>query len=376
MLAITPLREEFVIEKGSALGGTAKDIEFSGPYVLKEWVYEGYLLLEKNPKYIYSRESFPVGTIEILVGVDSNTRVAMFENGEVDVVKSVSRQNLDLISEYIVRFPAGMQQAIQFNPYGKGNNEENGKLIANLSFRKALSYALDRETIVAGVNPLYDPNTRLISNLFLDSNYNESFISSYPIETVSKSGNIDLAKFYLNEALKELGYDNVNDLPQLSYLTFDVQDYVILAETFINQWEQILGLRNISINNLPVPLAIQAMIGYDYDMYYTSLSSGSDPSYVLNMWITGGTINDIQGTGKNLWSNSKYDDLLQKSFLEFDLDKRYELLVQAEQIIINEGPLVPFMTGNITSAIQPWVEGYVFNSLDQGFSLNKLSIKR
>ncbi len=376
MLTIMPLREDFAVEKGEALGGSAQDIEFSGPYVLKDWVYEGYLLFEKNPLFIEAENSFPVDEIEVLVGVDHNTRVAMFENGEVDVVKTINREGANLLSEHVKNFPSGMQQAIQFNPYGKGGNEETGRIMANKNFRKALSYALNREAIVAAVNPLYDPTNRFISRIFLDENESQTFVESYPVESVPLDGDSEQAKAYLQTALEELGYDSVSELPELSYLTFDVQDYIIAAETFVNQWKQVLGIESIVINNQPVPLAIQAMMGYEYDIYYTSLSAGDDPSTILNFWITGGTVNDVVGSGRNLWSNEEYDQLLRESFLSFDLESRYELLAQAEQILLNEGPLEPFMAGNVTSAVQPWVEGYVYNSLDGAFSFNQLRIQK
>ena len=101
---------------------------------------------------------------------------------------------------------------------------------------------------------------------------------------------------------------------------------------------------------------------YDYDIYYTSLSSGDDPIEILSMWVTGGTVNDITGSGRNLFENEKYDELVAEAIVTFDRQKRMELLAEAEQIILEEGPIEPLIVDGIYYAVAPYVEGFVYSS--------------
>ena len=359
-LDIYPLREEFVKEKGEALGGTPDDLEYSGPYILKEWVLDGYMDFVKNPTYFDADKSFPTTNIRMVISSDHNTRVTMFENGEVDCLMNVGNDYLDILKDYIEHNPGGGHQAIQFNRL----NQDSAKaaILGNKNFRKALSYALNREAIVAATNPSSAPLTRLVSSNHAGIREDSLFTEDFTPNTVPAAGDVNKAKEYLDAALQELGYSSVSELPTLEYLTFEVPTYRLIAETVIDQWKQLLGLENISILLLPVPQAIQAMMTYDYDIYYTSLSSGDDPIEILSMWVTGGTVNDITGSGRNLFENEKYDELVAEAIVTFDRQKRMELLAEAEQIILEEGPIEPLIVDGIYYAVAPYVEGFVYSS--------------
>ncbi|MGI6343498.1 MAG: peptide ABC transporter substrate-binding protein [Bacillota bacterium] len=371
-----PLREEFVKAKGEALGGTPDDLEYSGPYILAEWVYDSHMVFEKNPNYIFADSSFPIDTLKLLVVPDANTRVAMFQAGEADIITSVSSEYLDTLEEYLIPYSAGNMLALQFNRYGKGGNAETARVMQNRNFRLALSYALDREAIISAAMPTSVPINRLVLDYFPDASGDDTFIDSYPVNTVPMNGDADKAKEYLQAALEELGYSSASQLPTISYLSFSAPNYKVLAETLVDQWKQVLGLECFEINLLAVPMAIQTMMNYDYDIYLQSLGAGSDPSEVLAYFKTGGSINDLTGTGRNIFSDEDYDNLISQAQVNFDKEERYQLLAQAEQIILDSGVLAPLCSGRGFAAVQPYVEGYIDNPLDDGFTFNQLTISK
>ncbi|MGI6578000.1 MAG: peptide ABC transporter substrate-binding protein [Eubacteriales bacterium] len=371
-LDIYPLREEFVKEKGEALGGTPADLEYSGPYILNEWVFDGYMSFTKNPTYINADTSFPTTHLKMVISSDHNTRVTMFENGEVDCLMMVGNDYLDILKDYTVHFTGGGHQAIQFNRLN--SDPEKAAILGNKNFRKALSYALNREALVAATNPSAGPLTRIVNANHGGAREDSLFVEDFKLDTVPVNGDVDKAKEYLQAALEELGYSSVSELPELSYLTFEVPTYRLIAETVVDQWKQLLGLNNISITLLPVPQAIQAMMTYDYDIYYTSLSTGSDPSDILRMWITGGAVNDITGSGWNLFTNEEYDSLVAEAVVTFDRAKRMELLARAEQILLEEGPLEPLIVDGGYYAVAPYVEGFVYSS--DYYEFNELVVNK
>lgn len=374
-ITVYPLDADFVASQGEALGGTAENYMSSGPYVLKEWVYDSYLTYEKNDQWIYAAEQFPTDTVTMVQATDGNTSVSMFEGGEVDAILTVPGDYLEILSDYIVTDVFSATKAVQFNTYGQ-DDPEKAALLSNKNFRMAMSYALNREAIVGAVDRAGIPINRYNYGAMPGKTVDSIFEEDYAVQSVPMTGDAEQAKAYLQAALDELGYASVDELPALSYLTFENDTYRLMGETLVDQWNQVLGLSNITIELKPIPDAIGSMINYQYDLYYTALGGGSTPSSFARYWITGGSVNDILGIGKNLFSNEEYDNLVKAASAEMDREKRMELYAQAEQILIDEAPLIPIETGVNNAAIADYVDGFVYNSFDNAIELNYLTVNK
>lgn len=359
-ITVYPLDADFVAAQGEALGGTPENYMCSGPYDLTEWVFGSYLSYDKNEDWILADEFFAIDTVKTIEPTDANTSVAMFEGGEADVILTVSRDYLDILSDYLVEAPLEAFRAVQFNVYGQGDAAK-AALLSNDNFRKALSYALDREAVNAAVNPIDPATNRFLSSPVEGSTPGSSFADEFEVETVPMNGDVEAARAYLAAALEELGYASVDELPEISYLTFENDAYRLMAEVLVDQWSQVLGLNNITITLKPIPDAIGSMMSYQYDLYYTALTNGTTPTTMMNYWITGGSVNDLTGSGMNLFSNEEYDALVKQAGSELDRAARMKLYAQAEQILIDEAPLIPINTGGGYCAISTRVEGFAYD---------------
>lgn len=84
-----PLRQDFVEKVGSdKLGSSVDTMLYSGPYAITDWVLDSSMELKKNDLYWVPR-TLSQRRICISVEVDdANTKVAMFENGEIDATSS------------------------------------------------------------------------------------------------------------------------------------------------------------------------------------------------------------------------------------------------------------------------------------------------
>ena len=56
------------------------------------------------------------------------------------------------------------------------------------------------------------------------------------------------------------------------------------------------------------------------------------------------TLRPNRGNNKTGWENQKYDDLLTLANRTIDRDKRYEILNEAEKLLIDEMPIIPIYT--------------------------------
>ena len=375
-ITVYPLDADFVAEQGEALGGTPENYMCSGPYVLTDWTYGSSLTYEKNDEWLLAGEQFPVETVTMLEATDANTSVSMFESGEVDAILTVDDDYLNILPEENLQYYTfNAVRAVQLNTLGQGDAEK-AALLSNDNFRYALSYALNREAIVAAVSPTDTPINRYMFAPMSGNTVDSLFEEDYPIESVPLSGDAEQAKAYLQAALDELGYASVDELPALTYLTFENDNYRLMAETLVDQWNQVLGLDNISIELKPIPDAIQSMMSYQYDLYYTSLGGGSTPFAFLNYWITGGSVNDVAANGTNLFSNAEYDELVAEASSTMDRETRMGLYAQAEQILVDDAPLIMISTSGMYSAVASYVDGFMYNSNDNAVELNYLTVNK
>ena len=374
-ITVYPLDADFVAEQGEALGGTPENYMCSGPYVLTDWTYGSSLTYEKNDEWLLAGEQFPAQTVTMLEATDANTSVSMFESGEADMILTVDDDYLDILSDYLVYDVSGSVRAVQLNTTGQGDAEK-AALLSNLNFRNALSYALNRDAIVQAVSPTDTAINRYLFEPMAGNTPESLFQDDYPVESVPLEGDAEQAKAYLQAALDELGYASADELPELSYLTFENDSYRLMAETLVDQWNQVLGLDNISIELKPIPDAIQSMMSYQYDIYYTSLGVGSTPSTFMNYWITGGSANDVAANGTNLFSNAEFDQLVDEASTTMDREARMGLYAQAEQILIDEAPLIMISAPGNYAAVADYVDGFVYNALDNAIELNHLTVNK
>lgn len=375
-IRVYPLDADFVAEQGEALGGTPENYMCSGPYVLTDWTYGSSLTYEKNDEWLYADEQFLVETVTMLEATDMNTSVSMFESGEVDAVLAVDDDYLDIIPEENLQYYVfNALKAVQFNTLGQGD-EEKAALLSNDNFRYALSYALNREAIVSAVSPTDTPVNRYLFAPMTGNSPETLFEDDYSVESVPLAGDAEQAQAYLQAALDELGYASADELPDLTYLTFENDNYRLMAETLVDQWNQVLGLDNITIELKPIPDAIQSMMSYQYDLYYTSLGMGDVPSNFFNMWITGGSVNDVAANGSNIFVNEEFDSLVDEAQSTTDREARMALYAQAEQIMIDDAPLIPISTSGNYSAVASYVDGFMYNSNDNAIELNYLTVNK
>ncbi|MFU8806511.1 MAG: peptide ABC transporter substrate-binding protein, partial [Bradymonadaceae bacterium] len=78
----------------------------------------------------------------------------------------------------------------------------------------------------------------------------------------------------------------------------------------------------------------------------------NDPMTFLDMWVTD---NGNNNTG---WSDEEYDKLIAGAQAEVDRDKRMKLLQQAEQVLMERGPVIPiyYYTNNVL--VSRFIEGF------------------
>lgn len=341
-----PVKQEIIEQYGDQYAADASKLLTNGPFKLEKWVHESELVMVKNENY-WDKDNIKLDGITQLIIPDGNTQASMYDAGQLDYLAEITPV---LVSKYKTAQSAlaGGVQMLQFNV--EGSSSETAKVMANQNFRKALSYAVDREAVahaVAAVGSQAANRFVLPTTQGTNTTYQEEF----PFEGVSINSESELANEYLDKALTELSMTK-DQLPKLTYVAMEGKQKVY-AEALQDTWDSVLGLKNIEITVLPTPQAIQATADRQYDIYVQSLDAAEDISTILSYWLANGSIN---WTG---WNDQTYTDMYNDAMKEVDSNERYAKLFEVEKYLFENGPLEPFIYPGVSYVYHDHVIGVV-----------------
>ncbi len=363
---IYPLNQAFVESVGvNNLGSSVDTMMYSGGYTMTEWVLETSQTLVKNPSYWDAENQFQVETIKLIQVEDPNTEVAMFENGEVDAIEQMSSQYYDHLADYRYDTAGGGFMFLWMNTHGY--SAEADKVMGNVNFRNALSYAIDRESTCLAVN-----SANKAANNPIDPNFpglsGGKFVDEYPIESYPTNGDVAKAQEYLAKAMEELGYSDVSELPTLSIVTWDTAEQKTLGEALTDQWKQNLGV-NVQLEQYVIGTAIGKFYEQTYDIFLITWETDVKPTDLLQAMTTTGEANP------GIWSNAEFDQLVADAINEVDPVKQAELTQKAAQIMVDDAGIIPLhLSGNV-HAKKEYVDGFVIGASD-GFQFSKLVVNK
>lgn len=323
--------------------GTAADKFMScGQFILKEWIPGAQITLARNPDYVLAEETKMENFVFRVVG-DSNTALELFLNGELDAVNL----SADSIEQYIedprvYQSPASGVNTMLIN---MGNTNNNG-ILGDVNFRKALYYAVDRESIAKMVNGI-------------PANWTVPLKCIADVESGVMYRDMEESNAYIPENLgydpakaKEL-YDAAMQKAGLSNLTLTLMysetstSYKKISEFLQKTLPEVFGDS--------FKLELNAVSGSVSTEYIRGWRNGDQNSFEL-AWFSWNTNPAAPWNGLKVYSgtysnknepyfNDEYDALWQEANfgLEAKLDNAYrlELTRKMEEITIEDAVTIP-----------------------------------
>ena len=301
-----------------------------GPYYMTEFTDGSQIVFEKNP-YYWDAESITFDKIVWHLIEDSNTSYTAYNQGELDMIKDVPTEEiptLDGNEEFHVE-PLMGTYYVTFNTQKEPFNDAK--------VREALSLAIDRkyvaDTIMQGT---YSPATNFVGAGVSDAAEGSSFVDV----TKEKYGDhFDIENYDANlekakELLAEAGYPNGEGFPAFDYLTNDSGYHKAVAEYLQSAWAELGLTMNVNIQEWKTVTADRragnfdvARNGWVYDW--------DDPSNMINLLET------TNGNNDGKYSSAEFDKLVDEARSTTDIDKHYDLLHQAEQVLLNDAAMAP-----------------------------------
>jgi len=314
----------------------------TGPYRLREWKSFESIIYEANADFYLDKPSIPYIVIQLYSGVGTR----LYESNEIDIT-GVSRYDadrfLDPTEPLHNELLAGVDLCTSYVVF-----DTTRPPFDDVSVRKAFTMAFDRQKYIDVVlnghalpaNGLYPP--------------------ALPGFNLALKG-LPYDPAQARDLLKQSKYGGPDGLPPIVFTdagtgTYVSPDVAAMAE----MWQQNLGV-TITVENLEPNYYLDQIYAGNHGQMISSgwCADYPDPENFADVLFHTGSSQNNGG-----YSNPQLDALLEGARVEQDVTKRIAMYQQAEQLIVDDAPVL-FTTHSLSyQLVKPYVKGYVFTPID------------
>jgi len=333
----------FVVDKANVESGEDwyRHPNGTGPYRLVEWRPYESVVYEANADFYLGKPSIPYVVLQLFQG----EHVRLYETGSIDIA-GVGLYNIDRFLDPTEPLHSELIQGVNLCT-GYIVFDVTRPPFDDLNVRRAFSMAFERQRYIDVVLrghslPAIGPYPPGLPGF----NYELQGLPYDPARA--------------RELLRQSRYGGPEGLPPIVYTDSGIGSYIsphvaALAE----MWEQNLGV-SITVENI------------EYDYYYDQVYSGNHGQLIGGGWCADypdpENFADVlfhTGSQQNPggYSNPTLDMLLERARVEPDVSKRIALYQQAEQMIVDDAPVL-FTTHSLSyQLVKPYVRGYIFTPI-------------
>ena len=314
----------------------------TGPYRLREWKRMESIIYEANPDFYLGQPSIPYIVYQLYTG----RGLQLYEQGEIDIT-GISRFDADRFLDPTEPLHHELLTGVNLCT-GLIVFDVTRPPFDDVNVRKAFTMAFDRQKFIDVVlnghalpaDGLYPPGLPGFSTSLKGPPYDPT---------------------QARELLRQSKYGGPTGLPPIVFTDSGIgtnigSDVAAMAE----MWQQNLGV-TITVENLEP--------NYYYDQIYSGnhgqLISGGwcadypDPDNFADVLFHTGSSQNNGG-----YSNPQLDTLLEQARVEQDVTKRIAMYQQAEQMIVNDAPVLFTAHSLSYQLVKPYVKGYMLTPID------------
>lgn len=313
----------------------------NGPFVLTEWAHKDHILLRKN-EYYYDKDKIKLDGVHFVMVEDKATAWQMYQEGQLDLEYSLLPS---VIEQLLAEENPELVIADNLASYYYIINVEN-KPFNNLKVRKALATSIDREIITkhitkGGQYPSYTFSSR---GMLIDD-------ETEFVDAVGRMFEEDPAgaKALLEEGLAEEGIALDDFKFSILYNTDEVHKK--MAEAIQAMWSENLGI-NVGLENAEFQVTLDRKASGDFGIARAGwVGDYTDPMTYLEIFTSYSEFNDSN------YNNPEYDELIEAAFKELDSQKRIQILIEAERLLMTDLPIIPIYSYTSQTAKKPYLTG-------------------
>jgi ABC-type transport system substrate-binding protein len=317
-----------VEELGDEFGTSPETTVGSGPFMLTEWsdtqvVYTTFEDFYRGRPY--------VDRVVQKIVPDRSTGALEFKAGNSDMEYLYSPAKQEFMEDPNLR-PL-VHAGLRMNTWWWGFNVTLPPF-DDVRVRQAVNYAIDNAKVIETARAgLAIPANQFIMTGLLG---HDDSIQYY-------AQDLDMVKSLLTDA----GYPDGMDI---TVNVWNIPESVTEAQVVAAQ------LQEAGFNAEVVPT--------DFGTYVSEMDKGGYGFFLTGEALNPNTAADMmrfwhseRGESKSFYANPDLDALLEEAVAELDLEKRGDLLAEAEVILLDDAAYVPYMYDQKYIAVQPWVHG-------------------
>lgn len=357
-----PENQQFIEKVGSKYGTAAKYTISSGPFKLTKWTGSNkQFTLVKNENY-WDKKNVKLDKVNETISETSSTAYNLYQAGKLDETYLTGEQvKANKGKSTFYDRPASAIQRLELN-------RKKVKAFNNFNIRRALSLAIDRESLAKvlsdgsvaakGFVPSGMGNNPTTGEAF----YKEAYVK----EAVSY--NLKEAKKYLAKGYKELGIKSLN----LNLTVSDTDSAKQVGEFLQSKLGELPGVK-ITVTTLPYTTLISRQSAGNYQLTIKNWQAIlGDPINFLDVFEKDSSYNTSG------FASSKYDQLLNEAENVYGNKpvQRWKRLVAAEKLLMNEQGTIPLIQTAKPQLVQSYVKNVSYNPLGIPYDFKLVYIKK
>ncbi|EES49922.1 peptide ABC transporter substrate-binding protein [Clostridium botulinum] len=319
----------------------------NGPFKMTKYGMKDEIVLEKNENY-YDVNNIKLDKLNVKLVTEDTSAWASFKTGDFDMVDVVPTSEIEgaLADGTGKNFPLLGTGFYVINVSDSVNaiDPNAAKVLQDKRVRKALNLAIDRPSIIKNIlKGGQTPATGFVAQGIKDPDGSDFADKKY----FKAEGDIEEAKKLLAEA----GYPNGEGFPNLVALINPVNPNGDIAQAMQDMWKTNLGI-NVELQSQEWKVFQTTRSAKQYEIgFHSWVGDYIDPMTFLDMWES--------TSGQNCagYNNPEYDKLIRAAKVEQDQTKRFEMLHQAEDILMEDMPIIPLNYQVKTKGIKDYVKG-------------------
>ena len=342
-----PVREDIINKYGDDWTWNSESYIGNGAYKMTERKPDELIAFELNTNY-WDYKNQVAKKINFVLIADEYISLNAVRTGDVDFsinappigeIESLIKENLMAVSDIIGVY------------YLDLNNKD--KTLSDKRVRKALSLAIDRNYIVSNIGhgkliaaeSFVPPVVKGLEKSFREESSNFIIANNY-------SNNIIEAKKLLAEA----GYPNGENFPILE-VKVSSGFYTTVLEAIQEMWKNNLNI-DVVVRTEESKITLPFRQSGKYQIARTSWTGDyNDPLTMLQIMTSE---SDINYSG---FSNERYDYLINFATTSTNEKDRMEALKEAEAILFEEMPIIPFIYRTDFLVVNPKLKNYIDDPL-------------
>jgi len=360
-----PVRQDIVEANGEGWEKNPSTCISNGAFKLTEYKTGDHLTMAKNENY-WDADSVKLAGIKGLMIVEGTTALSGYENGEIQVLDSITIEAIPRLQKEDPNFkitPHIGTYYVNFNV--------DDEVFKDVRVRKAFSLAIDRKAFVEQVTK----GGQVPATGFIPSGMQYS--DGTDIRPLDENGlpameyGIDPSKALVDEAkalLTEAGYPDGKGLPKITFLYNTNENNKKIAEALQGMWKQNLGV-DVELLNQDWAVFQEERRHGNYMMARGGwLGDYGDPMTMLDLFASKSGNNDPQWrfrpeptlapTDKMLNpEQEEFENAINESMLASGKDRDVQLK-KAEDVLMNNHVVAPIYYYTFTNIVdESVVEG-------------------